>query len=184
MRFMRAAMPVAVISLAVLALLYTFYFAADLFLPVFIAIFFSIVLRPPVRSLNRIGLPNAAGALLVLTATVGIMVLAIVNLSAPAEEWLQRMPEIQREMKAKLWQVTRSIEQAKEALKTALQGEDKAKLESALKDFQAKAQKLGEVLYKQNTEGAAGQPEEPAAKASAGAKGGDEPVDADFEVKT
>ena len=133
---------------------------------------------------SSIGLPNAAGALLVLTATVGIMVLAIVNLSAPAEEWLQRMPEIQREMKAKLWQVTRSIEQAKEALKTALQGEDKAKLESALKDFQAKAQKLGEVLYKQNTEGAAGQPEEPAAKASAGAKGGDEPVDADFEVKT
>lgn len=115
MRFMRAAMPVAVISLAVLALLYTFYFAADLFLPVFIAIFFSIVLRPPVRSLNRLGLPNAAGALLVLAATVGIMVLAIVNLSTPAEEWLQRMPEIQREVKAKLWPVTRSIEQAKEA---------------------------------------------------------------------
>jgi predicted PurR-regulated permease PerM len=115
MQFLRGAMPVAVICIGVLALLYTFYFAADLFLPVFIAIFFAIVLRPPVRSLNRLGLPNPAGALIVLASAVAILVLAMVNLSSPADEWLQRLPEIQREVKSKLWPVTRSIEQAKEA---------------------------------------------------------------------
>jgi molecular chaperone DnaK len=78
-----------------------------------------------------------------------------------------------------------SIESAKEELKQALQGEDKAKLESALHAFQTKAQKLGEVLYKQTTQAPPGSGPGPEhAKASAGKPGGDEPVDADFEVKT
>jgi len=77
-----------------------------------------------------------------------------------------------------------AIEKAKEELKQALASEDKARLESALKDFQTKAQKLGEVLYKQSAQGAPGAEPEPDAGATAGAKGGDEPVDADFEVKT
>jgi molecular chaperone DnaK len=89
-----------------------------------------------------------------------------------------------------------ALEQALAALRTAAQGEDKAALENALKELQTRAQKLGEVLYKQQAaaqgaqgaQGATGAgpdqangPEEPAA---AGKGGGDEPVDADFEVKT
>lgn len=147
MHIMRAAMPVAVISLAVLALLYTFYFAADLFLPVFIAIFASIVLRPPVRSLNRLGLPNAAGALLVLCASVGILVLAIVNLSTPADDWLQRLPEIQREVKAKLWPVTRSIEQAKEATEEIRKIADGASADSSDREVTVKHPSLADRLF-------------------------------------
>jgi molecular chaperone DnaK len=77
-----------------------------------------------------------------------------------------------------------AIETAKEELKQALAGEDKAKLETALRDFQTKAQKLGEVLYKQTAQQPEAPGAEPAAKAAAGKPGGDEPVDADFEVKT
>ncbi|MSR64008.1 MAG: molecular chaperone DnaK [Planctomycetes bacterium] len=78
-----------------------------------------------------------------------------------------------------------AIEAALTELKSAAQGEDKAKLEAALADLATKAQKLGEALYKQNTQQAPpGAGPEPTAKATAGAKGGDEPVDADFEVKT
>ena len=81
-----------------------------------------------------------------------------------------------------------AIEKAKEELKQAAQGEDRPKLEAALASFQTKAQKLGEVLYKQSTQpppagGAAGESAKTAG-AAAGSKGGDEPVDADFEVKT
>ncbi|NOT29249.1 MAG: molecular chaperone DnaK [Planctomycetes bacterium] len=76
-----------------------------------------------------------------------------------------------------------AIEKAKDELKEALKGEDRAKLEAALASFQSKAQKLGEVLYKQSAEQTPPAGPEPAAKASAGAKAGDEPVDADFEVK-
>jgi molecular chaperone DnaK len=76
-----------------------------------------------------------------------------------------------------------ALEKALADLKSASQGDDKSTLEGALRELQTKAQKLGEALYKQSTEQAppSGGPEP---KASAGTKGGDEPVDADFEVKT
>ena len=66
---------------------------------------------------------------------------------------------------------------------------DKAALEKALADFQRAAQKLGEIVYKESQ--AAGAPPSsgpqaggPGAGAQSGARSaGDEPVDADFEVK-
>jgi molecular chaperone DnaK len=75
-----------------------------------------------------------------------------------------------------------AIESAREALKKAAAGDDKTALQRALSEFQAKAQKLGEVLYKQQHE-AHGQPP-PGAAPQGGKQGSDEPVDADFEVKT
>jgi molecular chaperone DnaK len=77
----------------------------------------------------------------------------------------------------------KAIETAKEELAQAAQGEDRARMESALSDFQAKAQKLGELLYK-----GAGEPAAPPPSGGPSAGGrpesNDEPVDADFEVKT
>ena len=81
----------------------------------------------------------------------------------------------------------KEIEAARDELKTAAESDDKAKIEAALQTFQTKAQKLGEILYKeqQAEAGAAGGapegsgPAEPAGDASK-----DEPVDADFEVKS
>ena len=77
------------------------------------------------------------------------------------------------------------LEEAKEELKKAAEGEDKSKLEAALNDFQTKAQKLGEILYKEAQEKgeAPGGGTPPPAGGSGGEAGGDEPVDADFEVK-
>jgi hypothetical protein len=76
-------------------------------------------------------------------------------------------------------------------LKRAAESGDKATIEKALADFQKKAQKLGEVLYKAS-QGPAAEAASGGARSSgsaAGAAGGerpasDEPVDADFEVKT
>ncbi len=81
-----------------------------------------------------------------------------------------------------------AIETAKEELKKAAESDDKARIEAALEDFQKKAQKLGEILYKEAQDaqaGAAGAQPGPDAGADSGAAdGNDEPVDADFEVKT
>jgi molecular chaperone DnaK len=80
----------------------------------------------------------------------------------------------------------KAIETAKEELKKAAEGDDKAKIEAAMHNFQQKAQKLGEVLYAEQRKGQAA--EEPAQGKPEGQKGtagaDDEPVDADFEVKT
>jgi molecular chaperone DnaK len=79
-----------------------------------------------------------------------------------------------------------AIESARDALKKAATGEDKAAIERALREFQQKAQKLGEVLYKQAhaKDKDAGSSQGPSGKTPPpDDAGNDEPVDADFEVK-
>ncbi|MFT5284891.1 MAG: molecular chaperone DnaK [Planctomycetota bacterium] len=83
----------------------------------------------------------------------------------------------------------KAIETASVELKKVSEGNDKAAIEAAMQEFSTKAQKLGEILYKEQQEaqaGAEGAPDgaAPGADASAGEEGADEPVDADFEVKT
>ena len=109
---------------------------------------------------------------------------ALVELKNQADQQLYEIDKQLAEHGAKLESADKqAIESAKEGLKQASQGEDRARLEAALRDFQTKAQKLGEVLYKQGTTPPPAGAPEPTAKAAAGAQGGDEPVDADFEVK-
>ncbi len=80
----------------------------------------------------------------------------------------------------------KEIEEARDALKTASAGEDVEALRKALNDLQTKAQKIGQAAYAQQQQSAAGGGAEgaPGAGAKPGAGGPDEPVDADFEVKT
>jgi molecular chaperone DnaK len=80
----------------------------------------------------------------------------------------------------------KAIDEAKEALKTAAAGEDKAAIEKAVSELQAAAQKLGEAIYKEQQAAGDAQPGADAAdQAPTGENSGDdEPVDADFEVKT
>lgn len=115
MRVVRAAMPGAVVGLAALASLYTMYFAADLIVPVFLALFLSIILRPMVRGLQHLGAPQSVSALVVLLGLIGAIISGLINLSAPAEQWLHRLPSIQKDIETKIWPVTKSIKQATEA---------------------------------------------------------------------
>jgi len=110
----------------------------------------------------------------------------VVDLRNQAEQIVHETEKSLAEHKDKLSESDlKAIETAKEALKTAAKGEDKAAIEAALQTFQQKAQKLGEVLYKEQ-QAAAGQsaPPPPSGPAAGDGKDSDEPVDADFEVKT
>jgi molecular chaperone DnaK len=79
----------------------------------------------------------------------------------------------------------KAIEEARDALSKAKEGDDKDAIQRAISDLQTKAQKLGEAIYREQQQqqqaSAAGGGEK---QGPAGAKGSDEPVDADFEVKT
>lgn len=76
----------------------------------------------------------------------------------------------------------KEIEAAVEELEGQLGSEDKEALESARDTFAKKAQKLGEILYAQAQ---AEQPGAPGADAGAASSDdSDEPIDADFEVKS
>ncbi len=79
-----------------------------------------------------------------------------------------------------------AIRDAKDELVKAAEGEDKAAIEAALEAFQAKAMKLGEILYaeQQAEAGADGAPGGGAQGSAGTDEDSDEPVDADFEVKS
>ncbi len=141
MLIIHATMPVAVVGLAVLALLYTMYFAADLILPIFFAQFLSIVLRPMVRGMTSFGIPRTVGALIVLIGLVAVLISGLINLSGPAEKWVHRLPSIQRDIETKLWPVTESIKQAKKATES---------IEKIANDTNAAANK-SEVTIKEPT---------------------------------
>jgi len=77
----------------------------------------------------------------------------------------------------------KEIEKAKEALAAAAAGDDKGRIEAALKSFQEKAQKLGAAIHRASQAQGAGPGPQPGQGAPTGAAD-DEPVDADFEVKS
>ncbi len=72
--------------------------ARPLLLPVTIAIVFTFVLSPPVRALQRAGVHEYIGAGLVIGAVLGVAVLLLMLVAAPAAAWWARAPIIVREL--------------------------------------------------------------------------------------
>jgi predicted PurR-regulated permease PerM len=72
--------------------------AQPLLLPIVIAVAFTFVLSPLVRQLRRLGLPEAAGAAVVVSAALCCVVLAVSALATPAAEWLDRAPATVRQL--------------------------------------------------------------------------------------
>jgi len=85
-----------------------------------------------------------------------------------------------------------AIETARAELEEAAKSDDKAKIDAALGNFQQKLQKLGQVVYESALAEGQAQGQQAGADPSGGASGptnggsasDDEPVDADFEVKS
>ena len=109
----------------------------------------------------------------------------LVELKNRGEQEVHEIEKSLAEHRAKLSDAdAKAIESSRDALREALQGEDKPKIEAALNAFRSAAQRLGQVVYQQQQQQQqAGAQGAPAGGAGQGAKG-DEPVDADFEVKT
>src|SRR5688572_21193081 len=77
---------------AAIAIVFLLHFARPLLLPIVVAVAFTFVLSEPVRRLRRLGIPEAAGAGVVVGAVIGVLVLVVSMLAAPAGEWLDRAP--------------------------------------------------------------------------------------------
>jgi predicted PurR-regulated permease PerM len=103
-------------GLFVLALFYTVYFARSILLPLAMALFLALLLRPVIRLLNRLRIPTIAGAALVLLLVLSLAGYGVFNLSDPALEWVDRAPETMRLMGEKL---ERILSPFKKAGKTA-----------------------------------------------------------------
>ena len=93
---------VALFGILAVALGFALYFARSVALPVALAGLASLVLAPLVRALQRLRIPPSLSAALLLVALFAGTGYALVSLTGPAAEWLQRAPASAREVEHKL----------------------------------------------------------------------------------
>jgi predicted PurR-regulated permease PerM len=119
-------------GLLVLGILYTFYFARSLILPIFIALLFAALLQPLVQKLNRFHIPDSLGAAIVVVVFFCLLALAVSYLSGPAAKWLDEGPAAVERIQSKVAKLKTPIQHAKEATEgigkvTDLGGKDSQK---------------------------------------------------------
>src|SRR3954468_3853762 len=106
---------VGIIGLFSLGVLYTLFLARDLLLPVFLALLLSLLLRPVVKGLRRLRIPESLSAA-ILTALLFVgLVGAAFSLSEPATAWVKRAPAIMHQLEFKLGALRESVESARRA---------------------------------------------------------------------
>lgn len=82
----------ATIGLFVIALFYTFYFAAPVLIPITIAILLSVLLSPAVEWLERFQLSRAVASAIIVAGALALIIGAVVTLAGPAQDWVTRLP--------------------------------------------------------------------------------------------
>ena len=102
-------------GLFILGVLYTFYFARGLILPIFIALLFAALLHPLVQRLNRLRVPDYVGAAIVVVTFFCLVALAVSYLSGPATKWLNQGPAAMAQIQAKVAKLKTPIEHARKA---------------------------------------------------------------------
>ena len=85
-------------GLLFVAIVFLLEHARPLLLPVTIAIVFTFVLAAPVRALQRAGIHEYIGAALVIGAVLGVAVVLLMLVAAPAAAWWARAPLIVHEL--------------------------------------------------------------------------------------
>jgi predicted PurR-regulated permease PerM len=107
---------VALKGLFVIASFCTLYFARALILPFILALLLNFLLRPVVRALKRIKIPELAGAALVLMALLGSAGYGVIRLSGPAAEWINKAPESLHQIESKVGFIRKPLENVNHAI--------------------------------------------------------------------
>ena len=94
--------PAAVRILAAALVGALLYFAHTAFVPIVLAVLFSLILSTPVEALHRRGLPRSAAAVLVMVLLAVIAGAAVTMLRAPAEAWWSAAPRTIRTIERQL----------------------------------------------------------------------------------
>lgn len=107
---------IALKGLFVISCIYTLYFAQALLLPFILAFLLNFLLRPVVRALKQVNIPEPVGAALVLALLLGAAGYGMVKLSMPAAEWMGKAPESLRQIESKVGFLRKPAEGVNEAI--------------------------------------------------------------------
>jgi predicted PurR-regulated permease PerM len=100
---------IALTGLFLLASFYTLYFGRSFFLPIVLALLLDFLLRPIVRGLKKIHIPEALGAALVIFSLLGVLVFGLVELATPAYNWIGQAPQSLRRIEGKIRDLKRPV---------------------------------------------------------------------------
>lgn len=101
-------------GILILMTVYTLYFAKALLLPIFLAFLLSILLRPIVRALRRMRVPDWLGGAIVLILILTFAGTAVVQVAAPAGDWIGRGPFLRAELESKISALRQPFAQAQQ----------------------------------------------------------------------
>ncbi len=107
----------AVQGLFIIAVIASLYFARDFFLPVIMAFILALTLSPLVRWFSRRGIPAALTAVIVVVTMFVTTLLGVYMLMVPVSDWVDRAPEIGRQLESKLSVLRAPLEAIQDAEK-------------------------------------------------------------------
>lgn len=107
--------PVSLLVLATLAVAFTLWAAQTVVLPILLAAFFALVGNPILRLLQRVWIPRALAALMVITVGLGATTALAAQLVVPTMEWAQEAPQQLRKIGRQLQNLTKPMQQANQA---------------------------------------------------------------------
>ncbi len=96
--------------LAILAIVYTLYFARSVAIPIVLAVLTGFLMAPLVRRLAKLGLPRWLAALLVMATVIGGIVGLAAQFAEPAMDWMERLPRAVDDLSWRLRDVTETLE--------------------------------------------------------------------------
>lgn len=105
----------AIIGLFVLGIFYTLYLTRAVLLPIIIAALLSFLLAPVKRGLQRLRLPGAIAAGMVVGLMAGLIGFAVSSLAEPAAKWLDNGPKLMRKMENKLYPIRQTVQEVNKA---------------------------------------------------------------------
>ena len=124
LRRTRAIVPVAVVGTFLLALIAFLYFSRAFVMPIVLAALLNFLLKPLVRGLATLRIPEPIGAILVIAIFFTTLSFAMKGLVQPATAWAARAPEMVEQVKDRFQHVFRRAARLTQA---AAQVEDMAK---------------------------------------------------------
>ncbi len=131
-------------GLFILACLYTLSVAQAFLIPLVVGVIVYFLLRPAVRGLARIRVPESVGALLVLVGLLSVVGVGLYALSYPAANWMALAPQSMRRVETKLRPLVQRVQRL---TRTAEQVEKITTVGEQATTVELKQPSLGTTLF-------------------------------------
>jgi predicted PurR-regulated permease PerM len=106
----------ALVGLLILGVLYTLYFARTLLVPVAAAALLGFLLKPLIRLLRNVGIPEMLGTIVVFLTFIATIGVSAYLLAPPAGRMVSRLPEDAAQAELRLRGITRRVGEMREAV--------------------------------------------------------------------